>query len=377
MKKEVYYNLVHIISILFLVYLTFILNNKFITLLPSLAFVLILKYYKRKSKKGQAAMEFLTTYGWAILILIVTVTALANFGVFRLPDQQNFCSVSAPFACVDVKVCTEESSNSNMISNVTIIANNVISMSVGNFISNTGTCTGVDFSRTPFNGNGQMQIALLCPLGNKNTREIGKFDLNYNIAGGINTHTTTLSYTAKREEGCGIGGGQGSNQGYVYREGPGLEYPWTQRNIIPVTWQSTEQAHGGSYSAKVEYGPWEEFYVIHGEDWLSLQPLYSNQYSAVTFWIYPLPTPGLSEFTFSFYLDNNIPGEQGNFPEIFGLTAPYNQWTQITLPMNQINPNNFEIIHILSIHNQQQNPNPPYNGLSATVYIDDLRFVPI
>ena len=52
-------------------------------------------------KKGQAAMEFLMTYGWAILAAIVVIGVLAYFGVFSpstyVPNQ---CIVSAPFGCV-------------------------------------------------------------------------------------------------------------------------------------------------------------------------------------------------------------------------------------------------------------------------------------
>lgn len=33
-------------------------------------------------KKGQAAMEFLMTYGWAILVVLVAIGALAYFGFF-------------------------------------------------------------------------------------------------------------------------------------------------------------------------------------------------------------------------------------------------------------------------------------------------------
>jgi hypothetical protein len=35
--------------------------------------------------KGQAALEFLMTYGWAILIVIAVVAALYAMGVFNLP----------------------------------------------------------------------------------------------------------------------------------------------------------------------------------------------------------------------------------------------------------------------------------------------------
>jgi hypothetical protein len=35
-----------------------------------------------KMKKGQAAMEFLMTYGWAILAAVIAIGVLAYFGVF-------------------------------------------------------------------------------------------------------------------------------------------------------------------------------------------------------------------------------------------------------------------------------------------------------
>jgi hypothetical protein len=35
--------------------------------------------------KAQAALEFLMTYGWAILIVIAVVAALYAMGIFRLP----------------------------------------------------------------------------------------------------------------------------------------------------------------------------------------------------------------------------------------------------------------------------------------------------
>lgn len=53
-------------------------------------------------KKGQAAMEFLMTYGWAILVVIAAIAALAYFGVLDparlLPER---CQSSAGMDCVD------------------------------------------------------------------------------------------------------------------------------------------------------------------------------------------------------------------------------------------------------------------------------------
>jgi hypothetical protein len=41
-----------------------------------------------RRKKGQAAMEFLMTYGWAILIAIIAIAALIAFGVLNPPIQE-------------------------------------------------------------------------------------------------------------------------------------------------------------------------------------------------------------------------------------------------------------------------------------------------
>lgn len=44
-----------------------------------------------KNRKAQAAMEFLMTYGWAILVVLVAIGALAYFGVLSpeklIPDK--------------------------------------------------------------------------------------------------------------------------------------------------------------------------------------------------------------------------------------------------------------------------------------------------
>ncbi|MEM3074449.1 MAG: hypothetical protein QW727_00705 [Candidatus Pacearchaeota archaeon] len=51
-------------------------------------------------KRGQAAMEFLMTYGWAILAAVIVIAALAFFGVFNPKTYvPNRCSLSPPFSC--------------------------------------------------------------------------------------------------------------------------------------------------------------------------------------------------------------------------------------------------------------------------------------
>ena len=55
-----------------------------------------------KSRKGQAAMEFLMTYGWAILVVLIVIGALAYFGVLNpqsfLPTK---CQFTTGLVCMD------------------------------------------------------------------------------------------------------------------------------------------------------------------------------------------------------------------------------------------------------------------------------------
>jgi len=52
------------------------------------------------NNRGQAAMEFLMTYGWAILAAVIVIGVLASFGVFSPSTYvPNRCVLSAPFGC--------------------------------------------------------------------------------------------------------------------------------------------------------------------------------------------------------------------------------------------------------------------------------------
>ena len=72
-------------------------------------------------KKGQAAMEFLMTYGWAILVVLAAIAALAYFGVLSpsnlLPEQTTF---AAPLANIDQ--ATIDATNANV---TVVLKNNV------------------------------------------------------------------------------------------------------------------------------------------------------------------------------------------------------------------------------------------------------------
>lgn len=55
-------------------------------------------------KKGQSAMEFLMTYGWAIMAFIISIAALMYFNVLKSPTGQSVCALSPGFNCKDFVV---------------------------------------------------------------------------------------------------------------------------------------------------------------------------------------------------------------------------------------------------------------------------------
>ncbi|MEK6932622.1 MAG: hypothetical protein AABW56_02395 [Nanoarchaeota archaeon] len=54
-------------------------------------------------KRGQAATEFLSTYGLAMLILAIVIGLLFAYNLFN-PKILNTCSASEPISCEDIRV---------------------------------------------------------------------------------------------------------------------------------------------------------------------------------------------------------------------------------------------------------------------------------
>ncbi len=83
-------------------------------------------------KKGQSALEYLITYGWAILAVVIIAGVLWYFGVFN-PGQfagEKQCSGFDAFICQDFKLSTTGA--------LTIVLNNKIG---GDITVTTAGCT--------------------------------------------------------------------------------------------------------------------------------------------------------------------------------------------------------------------------------------------
>ena len=70
----------------------------------------------KKKRKGQAALEFLMTYGWAFLVIMIMVGALAYFGILDptrfLPDR---CQFGTPLLCQDDRYTIRDSDDGTVI----------------------------------------------------------------------------------------------------------------------------------------------------------------------------------------------------------------------------------------------------------------------
>jgi len=156
------------------------------------------------NKKGQAAMEFLMTYGWAILVVIAAIAALAYFGVLDpsrlLPEK---CEFAAGMTCVGGKATFDAGSNA-----VTFPIKNNLGFAVNltdvQIAGTTGTCNGgslINWKKTTdatwsatgthltLQNNDQAVINMTCP-----SLSTGKFDDEFTIY--YKNLETTLTHPA-------------------------------------------------------------------------------------------------------------------------------------------------------------------------------------
>lgn len=110
-------------------------------------------------KKAQAAMEFLMTYGWAILVVLVGISALAYFGVLSpeksLPES---CIFFPGLSCDDFKV--DENS-------VTLVVTNGMGTDLENvqfLISDVGPCQGDSSEITTLKDGEKKTFTILCSI---------------------------------------------------------------------------------------------------------------------------------------------------------------------------------------------------------------------
>ena len=153
-------------------------------------------------KKAQAAMEFLMTYGWAILVVLAAIAALAYFGVLSpdrfLPEK---CTMPSGVACLDFSV--NAASNS-----ITLSLQNAAGFDMSSAALNISDLTpaGLSCTQSPMGtgsvANGQKENIVVNCTGisalSANTKIRGKISLTYTNTATTLAHEAIGEIIAKR-----------------------------------------------------------------------------------------------------------------------------------------------------------------------------------
>ncbi len=114
-------------------------------------------------KKAQAAMEFLMTYGWAILVVLVAIGALAYFGVLSpdrfLPER---CTGPSGMDCLDKAAIND--------THVSVVLKNNLGYTISAFSVQTGSedCNAFRTLQTQYyyeNASGGWNNTVTAPVG--------------------------------------------------------------------------------------------------------------------------------------------------------------------------------------------------------------------
>ena len=149
------------------------------------------------NRKSQAALEFIMTYGWAILVVLVAIAALAYFGVLN-PSRflPNKCTFQSGIACLDHKVTA---------SGLTVVVQNALGFDItidcvkAQQCTALGTCVLASGSvATLTNGALPTTIALTCANSGL-TKYSGQVNITYTIKETNLQHTNQGDITTKVE----------------------------------------------------------------------------------------------------------------------------------------------------------------------------------
>ncbi len=116
-------------------------------------------------RKGQAALEFLTTYGWAFLVILVMIGALAGFGILSPKNLlPNRCNLGPELSCEEAQVTYNNSLvyviRNSMSDSITI--NSETATIDGMYINKTGSHCNV----TPATLVPGITAKIICPYNN-------------------------------------------------------------------------------------------------------------------------------------------------------------------------------------------------------------------
>lgn len=155
-------------------------------------------------RKAQAAMEFLMTYGWAILVVLVAIGALAYFGVLSpdnfLPER---CTGPAGLDCLDKASVTSptnlifvvKNNNGFSITNISVLSASDSCGSALNSSIQTENSNSTFVASTTAENNRRVRVNVTCGTSFSAGRFKSNVGLNYANAQSGLAHTATIAIT--------------------------------------------------------------------------------------------------------------------------------------------------------------------------------------
>jgi uncharacterized protein (UPF0333 family) len=140
-----------------------------------------------ENKRGQAAMEFLMTYGWAILAAVIAIGVLWYMGVFS-PDTNDVAILNPPFGGEVEQMVTAGS--------IRIIANSGAGDTI-NVTSFVIEGCGTNNTNMQFADGAKVDINVTCSPVLTADKFRGKIEITYLKAGNTIPQVTTGSINAK------------------------------------------------------------------------------------------------------------------------------------------------------------------------------------
>ncbi len=150
--------------------------------------------------KGQTALEYLITYGWAILVILVVLAVLWYYGIFN-PARWAGESVTegSAFKIVDKNLQASTNQLSLMIGNKAGTTVNVTGIALTGDIA--GSCTITGGSEIIVAG-ANAAATYVCPVTGLSAASVGSFarftaTVSYNVVGGISGKTDVAQFSIK------------------------------------------------------------------------------------------------------------------------------------------------------------------------------------
>ena len=142
-------------------------------------------------KKAQAALEFIMTYGWAILVVLVAIGALAYFGVLSpdrfLPDK---CTLQAGIACVD-----HRATSASLTTRIT----NSLGYDISAITVSAGSCGTSNAPATLSNGQSGTYTIVCSPALSSGSKYNAQFNVSYTVTDTGISHLNAGQITTRVE----------------------------------------------------------------------------------------------------------------------------------------------------------------------------------